>query len=78
MANHKRMTITDVAEKLGVTPKTIARWEKAGKVPRPKRDWRGWRTYDLDDFRKIELFKETIIIEAEEQNANSELAHQSA
>jgi DNA-binding transcriptional MerR regulator len=78
MANHKRMTITDVAQKLGVTPKTIARWEKAGKVPRPKRDWRGWRTYEQEDFKKIELFKETIIIEAEEQNANSEFAQQSA
>lgn len=73
MAN-KRMTITDVAERLGVTPKTIARWEKAGKVPRPKRDWRGWRTYDQDDFRKIETFKETIIIEAEENDAKAELA----
>ena len=78
MANHKRMTITDVAQKLGVTPKTIARWEKAGKVSKPKRDWRGWRTYDLEDFKKIELFKETIIVESEEQNANSEFAQQSA
>jgi DNA-binding transcriptional MerR regulator len=77
MAN-KRMTITDVAEKLGVTPKTIARWEKAGKVSRPKRDWRGWRTYDLEDFRKIEQFKETIIIEAEEKDAEVELAHNNA
>jgi DNA-binding transcriptional MerR regulator len=68
------MTITDVAEKLGVTPKTIARWEKAGKVARPKRDWRGWRTYDLEDFRKIEAFKETIIVEVEENDVKAELA----
>jgi adenine-specific DNA-methyltransferase len=73
MAN-QRMTITDVAEKLGVTPKTIARWEKAGKVRKPKRDWRGWRTYDLEDFRKIEAFKETIIIEEESNDAKAELA----
>ncbi len=75
---NKRMTITDVAEKLGVTPKTIARWEKAGKVARPKRDWRGWRTYDLEDFRKIEAFKETIIIESEENDAKAELAQSRA
>jgi DNA-binding transcriptional MerR regulator len=25
------MTITDVAERIGVTTKTIVRWEKAGK-----------------------------------------------
>ena len=74
MANHKRMTITNVAEKLGVTPKTIARWEKSGKVARPKRDWRGWRTYDQEDFKKIEQFKEMLIIETEEKDANSELA----
>jgi DNA-binding transcriptional MerR regulator len=67
------MTITDVAEKLGVTPKTIARWEKSGKVSKPKRDWRGWRTYDQDDYKKIEEFKEMIIIETEEQNASREL-----
>ena len=59
----QRMTITDVADKLGVTPKTVARWEKAGKIGKPKRDWRGWRTYNIEDFQKIEKFKETIFIE---------------
>ena len=55
------MTITDVAERLGVTTKTITRWEKAGKVNRAKRDWRGWRVYDKDDFKRIKEFKTTII-----------------
>lgn len=59
--NDGRMTITDVAERIGVTPKTIIRWEKSGKVTRPKRDWRGWRVYDKNDFRKLKEFKETII-----------------
>ena len=45
MGNDK-LTITDVAERIGVTTKTIVRWEKSGKVNRPKRDWRGWRIYD--------------------------------
>lgn len=56
-----RMTITDVAGRLGVTTKTIVRWEKSGKVNRAKRDWRGWRAYDKEDFRKLKEFKETII-----------------
>jgi len=56
------MTITDVADRLGVTTKTIMRWEKSGKISRAKRDWRGWRVYEKDDFRKLKEFKETLII----------------
>ena len=56
-----RMTITDVAERIGVTSKTIVRWEKSGKVSHPKRDWRGWRVYDKKDLTKLRDFKETII-----------------
>lgn len=61
--NDGRMTITDVADRVGVTTKTIIRWEKSGKVNRPKRDWRGWRVYDKNDFKRIKEFKETIIYE---------------
>ncbi|MFA5014790.1 MAG: MerR family DNA-binding transcriptional regulator [Actinomycetota bacterium] len=56
-----RMTITDVAERIGVTSKTIIRWEKSGKISRSKRDWRGWRVYDKSDFLKVKQFKETLI-----------------
>ena len=56
-----RMTITDIADRIGVTPKTIIRWEKAGKVNRAKRDWRGWRIYDKDDLKQLRAFKDTII-----------------
>lgn len=59
---NNRMTITDIANKIGVTPKTIVRWEKAGKVNRAKRDWRGWRVYEKDDFITLKKFKETIFI----------------
>ena len=31
---------------LHITPKTLAVWEKSGRVPVPERDWRGWRLYD--------------------------------
>ncbi|MFA6216061.1 MAG: MerR family DNA-binding transcriptional regulator [Candidatus Omnitrophota bacterium] len=62
------MTITDVADRIGVTPKTIVRWEKSGKVQQPKRDWRGWRIYDKLDFKKLKNFKETIIFYVEDGN----------
>lgn len=59
MANG-RMTITDVANRLGVTTKTIIRWERAGKVKPARRDWRGWRFYDKTEFRKLKEFKEIV------------------
>ncbi len=58
---NKRMTITEVADIVGISPKTIVRWEKVGKVGKAKRDWRGWRVYDQDDLNKIKQFRETIV-----------------
>ena len=66
--NNGRMTITDVAQKIRVTPKTIIRWEKSGKVSRPKRDWRGWRVYDKGDLKRLRAFKETIVYFEEDDN----------
>ena len=51
-----RLTISDVADKVGVTSKTIIRWEKSGKIRKPKRDWKGWRFYSEDDLADIERF----------------------
>ena len=48
------MTLTEVAERIGVATKTIVRWEKAGKINRSKRDWRGWRVYSPDDVKELE------------------------
>lgn len=51
-----RLSITEVSKFIGVTPRTIMRWEKTGKIKRSKRDWRGWRFYfkeDLEDIRKF-------------------------
>ncbi len=58
MANGK-LTITDIASRIGVTTKTIIRWEKAGKVTLAKRDWRGWRIYDKEDLKRLKEFKES-------------------
>ena len=41
-----KLTRAQVAQMLQITPKTLAVWEKQGKVPEPERDWRGWRLYD--------------------------------
>jgi polysaccharide export outer membrane protein len=54
-----RLTITEVANFLGVTPRTIMRWEKFGKVKKPKRDWRGWRFYSREDLEEIKKFYES-------------------
>ncbi|RKY31578.1 MAG: hypothetical protein DRP74_04545 [Candidatus Omnitrophota bacterium] len=68
--NDGKMTITDIAERIGVTPKTIVRWEKAKKISRAKRDWRGWRVYDKDDLKRLRAFKETIIFYEEDDDGN--------
>lgn len=54
------MTITEVADIVGISPKTIVRWEKVGKVQKAKRDWRGWRIYNENDLNDIRRFRETI------------------
>lgn len=55
-----RLTITDVARKIGVTTKTLIRWEKSGKISRPKRDWKGWRFYSEDDLSVIQQFVDAV------------------
>lgn len=51
---NSRLTITDIAKKVGVTTKTIVRWEKSGKIRKPKRDWKGWRIYLEEDLSHIQ------------------------
>lgn len=55
------MTITEVADIVGISPKTIVRWEKVGKVRKAKRDWRGWRVYGEGDLIEIKEFRNTLI-----------------
>ncbi len=56
----KRMTISEVANIVGVSCKTLTRLEKSGKTPKAKRDWRGWRVYDENDLLKIKNFFERV------------------
>jgi adenine-specific DNA-methyltransferase len=55
-----RLTITELAEKVGVTPKTIIRWEKSGRIRKPKRDWKGWRFYEEADIQDIQRIVSTV------------------
>ena len=55
-----RITVTKVAEELGITTKTITRWEKAGKIKRAKRDWRGWRVYSPEELEEIKNLVQTV------------------
>ncbi len=58
--NGQFLTITEAARLIGVSAKTIVRWEKSGKVKRSKRDFRGWRVFDDKDLKKLKAFRETI------------------
>lgn len=58
---NKRLTITEVADEVGVSPKTLTRWEKSGKIRRPRRDWRGWRVYEETDLHEIRRFHEMLV-----------------
>ena len=39
------LTSTQVCELLEISAKTLYQWERAGKIPQPGRDRRGWRTF---------------------------------
>ena len=41
-----KLSRAQVAQMLHITPKTLAVWERDGRIPMPERDWRGWRVYD--------------------------------
>jgi excisionase family DNA binding protein len=55
------MTITEAAERVGVSTRTIMRWEATGKVRKAKRDWRGWRVYDHDGVEELIAFHDTVV-----------------
>jgi len=55
-----RLTITELAQHLGVSVKTILRWEKSGKIRKAPRDWRGWRVYAPNDLEQLKNLFETV------------------
>lgn len=50
------MRSTHVCRILGVAQKSLYLWERAGKIPKPRRDQRGWRAYSEADVRAIRKF----------------------
>jgi DNA-binding transcriptional MerR regulator len=54
------MTITEVARLAGVSPKTVRRWERSGKVASARKDWRGWRVYFPEDVARLVAFYEAL------------------
>ena len=50
------MTSTQLRELLGISAKTLYLWEATGKIPKSKRDRRGWRTYTPEQVRAIKEF----------------------
>ena len=42
-----------VADKFGISKKTLLGWEKDGKISKPPKDWRGWRMYGESHVKEI-------------------------
>lgn len=54
MKEKKRYLIQDVARVLGVTKRSIYNWEKAGKIPKARRDpMSRYRIYTEEDLQKL-------------------------
>ncbi len=49
------LSITEAAKIVGVSARTIERWEETRKVKKAKRDYRGYRVYDQNDLEKLIL-----------------------
>ena len=50
------MTSTQICLLLGISPKTLYLWESARKIPKSKRNRRGWRVYGPSQVRAIKKF----------------------
>lgn len=47
------LRIADAADALGISAKTLRRYERAGIIPTPARDRNGWRIFSPDEVREI-------------------------
>jgi DNA-binding transcriptional MerR regulator len=48
----------DVADKFGISKKTLYEWEEKGKVSKAPRDWRGWRMYNEGHLKQVKSVME--------------------
>ena len=50
------LRVSDVLRRLKIARTTLYNWEKAGVIPRPKRNRSGYRIYDEEDIKKLEAY----------------------
>lgn len=54
LVNPDRMTISDLAERLGVNKDTLKTWADQGRLPEPQRSRGGWRYWTEVQAKEIE------------------------
>lgn len=52
-AHRSVLSTQEVCDQLDISKRTLQNWEKAGVIPRAKRDWRGYRVFDEGDVERI-------------------------
>jgi molybdopterin-binding protein len=53
MRHGEKLTRGEAAAALGLDKRTLAEWERIGRIPAPERDHRGWRYYEAETIAKI-------------------------
>lgn len=43
----------EVADKFGISKKTLFEWEEKGKISKIPKDWRGWRMYNEGHLKQV-------------------------
>lgn len=54
------MRTKEIADRLGLSPETLRRWERAGRIEKPTRDQKGWRKYSEDDLSRLRALLKTM------------------
>jgi molybdopterin-binding protein len=54
----RSFTSTEICGLLGISSKTLYQWERAGKIPSPGRDRRGWRVFSPKQVQEIRRYAE--------------------
>ena len=54
------MTMREAVARVHLSRQTLIRWEKAGRIPPPRRDYKNDRVYSEEDIQRIIDIKEEI------------------
>ena len=57
MVEEKLYKLSEVAGLVGISYKTIIRWEETDRIAKPKRNFRGWRMYTQAQVDEITAIK---------------------